>query len=162
MGFGLLATNAWRLLKVKLMPNSVSVETVRIDDTSPPVEKFIELRVLCGWGDLPHEVAERALSNSIASLTARDENNQVVGFVRVIGDELYLYIQDMIVDPDMRDQKLGKRIMDYLLPRLRADYPHATIMLMCAKGRERFYAQFGFQVRPSTNYGPGMYLVSQN
>ena len=30
------------------------------------------------------------------------------------------------------------------------------LQLMSAKGRERFYARFGFTARPNANAGPGM------
>ena len=83
----------------------------------------------------------------------------MVGFARATGDGLYLLITDVIVAPDLRGQKLGERMMNRLMERLKADHPYATIMLMCAKGREGFYERLGFEARPSEMYGPGMHMM---
>lgn len=100
-----------------------------------------------------------ALDASLAAITVLDAESRVVGFARAVGDALYVYIQDVIIAPELRGAGLGGRLMQYFLTQLTRDYPHATIMLMSEKGRERFYVELGFEVRPSESFGPGMQLV---
>jgi ribosomal protein S18 acetylase RimI-like enzyme len=142
------------------MTRATLASGVRLIDVVPPVDAFIALRVVCGWGEISREAAIPALESSVDAVTALDENGDVVGFVRAIGDPMYLYIQDAIIAPTLRGQGLGRLMMERLLARLKPAYPEATIMLMCAKGRERFYEQLGFESRPSESYGPGMQMLS--
>jgi predicted GNAT family N-acyltransferase len=135
---------------------------IRLTDIVPPVDAYISLREACGWGQISREAAVPALEQSVDAITALNEAGDVVGFVRVVGDPMYLYIQDMVIAPELRGNGLGQMMMDRLLQRLIAAWPEAVIMLMCAKGRERFYAQFGFEPRPSDQYGPGMQLLRPN
>ena len=138
------------------------MDDVRLTDLVPPVDAYIALRAECDWGEISREVAVPALARSMDAVTALDQAGEVVGFVRVTGDPMYLYIQDMIVCPRLRGRGLGRRMMQRLLPRLSSSWPEAMILLMCAKGRESFYAQFGFESRPSSGYGPGMHLLPQS
>ena len=117
------------------------------------------MRADCGWGeDLP-EVCGPALDASLAAITVLDTGDRVVGFARAVGDALYVYIQDVVIAPELRGDGLGGRLMQHFLAQLTRDYPHATIMLMAEKGRERFYVELGFAARPSESFGPGMQLV---
>ena len=140
------------------MKNRALIEDVRLADILPPVDAYISLRASCGWGEVSRDAAVPALERSVDAVTALDVDGDVVGFVRVVGDPVYLYIHDMIIAADLRGQGLGRAMMERLLPRLTSAWPEAVIMLMCAKGREQFYAQFGFERRPSDQYGPGMQL----
>jgi predicted GNAT family N-acyltransferase len=141
------------------MSDTALIDGFRLADILPPVDAYIDLRAACGWGEISRDAAVPALERSVDAVTALDEDGEVVGFVRVVGDPMYLYIQDAIIAPDLRGHGLGRSMMERLLARLKPAYPEAVIMLMCAKGREGFYAQFGFEVRPSAEFGPGMQLL---
>ena len=150
------------LIPEKMAKTTVSIDmsdAISIDDSPPPVADYIGLRAACGWGEAPVDVSKDLLAASVAALTARNGAGEVVGFARATGDGLYLLITDVIVAPELRGQKLGERMMKRLLDRLRPDFPHATIMLMCAKGREAFYERLGFEARPTDMYGPGMHIM---
>ncbi len=133
-----------------------AVDGIRFEDRPPPVADFIAMRAACGWGELAPELAAAALDGSLLAITAYDARNHIVGFLRAIGDPLYLYVQDAIIAPELRGSGLGTRMMQRLLARIDAGFPAAHVMLMCAKGRERFYSELGFEARPSRDFGPGM------
>lgn len=132
---------------------------IRLEDLPPPVEDYIRLRASCGWGEASPDVAALVLASSVLAVTARDARGHVVGFGRATGDPLYLLITDVIVVPSLRGRSLGDTLMRRLVERLKHDHPEATIMLMCAKGREAFYERLGFESRPSEGFGPGMHMM---
>jgi ribosomal protein S18 acetylase RimI-like enzyme len=137
----------------------VLIDGIRLVDIVPPVDAYIALRAGCGWGNISRDAAVPALERSMDAVTVLDDDGEVVGCVRVVGDPMYLYIQDMIIAPGLRGQGVGRLMMVRLLARLKPAYPEAVIMLMCAKGQERFYEQFGFEARPSDGFGPGMQIL---
>ena len=141
------------------MSETELIDGIRLVDIVPPVDAYIALRTDCGWGEISRETAIPALERSMDAVTALDDAGDVVGFVRAVGDPMYLYIQDMVVVSELRGQGVGQMMMERLLARLKSAWPEATIMLMCATGRERFYQQFGFEPRPNEHFGPGMQLV---
>ncbi|WP_417494388.1 GNAT family N-acetyltransferase [Maricaulis sp.] len=136
--------------------SGLAADGIRFEDRPPPVADFIRMRADCGWGELSPALAGPALDASLLAITALDGDGRIAGFVRAIGDPLYLYIQDAIIAPELRGSGLGKVMMQRLLARIDAEFPNAHVMLMCAKGRERFYAGLGFEARPSEGFGPGM------
>jgi len=136
--------------------SGTAVDGIRFEDRPPPVADFIAMRAACGWGELSPGLAGAALDASLLAITAYDVHDRIAGFLRAIGDPLYLYIQDAIIAPELRGSGLGTRMMQRLLSRIDADFPDAHVMLMCAKGRERFYSELGFEARPSRDFGPGM------
>jgi len=136
--------------------SGTAVDGIRFEDCPPPVADFIAMRAACGWGELSPGLAGAALDGSLLAITAYDAHGRIAGILRAIGDPLYLYIQDAIIAPELRGSGLGTRMMQRLLSRIDADFPDAHVMLMCAKGRERFYSELGFEARPSRDFGPGM------
>ena len=72
-----------------------------------------EIYAACGWtsylGD--EEKLRRALGRSLFLLGAF-EDGALVGFVRCVGDgEHILYVQDLIVKPDMQRKGIGRELM---------------------------------------------------
>jgi predicted GNAT family N-acyltransferase len=138
--------------------SDLAADGLRFENRPPPVADFIRMRADCGWGEDAPEVCGPALETSLAAITVLDVQDRIVGFVRAIGDPLYIYIQDAVIAPGLRGKGLGGRLMRHFLAQLTGNYPHATIMLMAEKGRERFYIELGFEVRPGETFGPGMQL----
>lgn len=128
-----------------------------IGHQSPTVAEFVNLRAKVSWGDTDKELAEYSLKHSLFHCTVR-QGNKLVAMGRVIGDgALFFYIQDMVVDPDFQGLGLGKIVMDQLEMYLqKAAKPGATIGLLAAKGKEGFYQQYHYQLRPSETLGMGM------
>lgn len=135
----------------------MSIETLHFKETPPTPEAFIRLRADCGWGEISPQAASKALSRSVFDLTCFD-GPDLVGMGRVVGDGvLYFYLQDIVVRHSHRGRSIGRQIVSNLTQRVLAHAElGATIGLMSAKGKEGFYAQFGYQHRPTETLGAGM------
>ncbi|MGI3186358.1 GNAT family N-acetyltransferase [Nioella aestuarii] len=130
---------------------------VTLSTTPPGITEFISMRAACGWGEISHDMARRALDQAVATVTAHD-GDRLVGFGRVVGDGvLYFYVQDVIVAPSHRGQGIADAIVTRLLEEIAPlAGPGSTIGLMAAKGVEPLYERFGFHRRPTDSLGAGM------
>ena len=130
---------------------------------SPTVQEYNTLRKLAGWPELEPEIVKEGLSNSIYAVVICDEHNAIAGMGRIIGDKaIYLHIQDVIVRPDLQRQGIGKMIMTELLRYLEnVGGKNTNIGLMCSKGRENFYKEFGFTERPNEKFGSGIIMIKE-
>lgn len=131
---------------------------MRIEQKTPTVAEYRTLRDSVGWRKTDKNATEVALSNSLFSVVAI-ENDKIVGLGRIVGDGgIYFYIQDLIVHPEFQSKGLGKRLMGELRSYLRANVKSgAFVGLMAAKGLEKYYESFGFKARNEDT--PGMYRV---
>lgn len=129
-----------------------------IEHRTLTVSEYKKLRDAVGWWKTDDNAIEIALSNSLFSVVAM-ENNNIVGLGRVVGDGgLYFYIQDLIVHPDFQNNGLGKRLMDEVMLFIEGNAQFgAFVGLMAAKGLEKYYESFGFKAR--NRDAPGMYRV---
>ncbi len=129
------------------------------DETSPSVSEYLHLRELAGWCPMPEAVVERSFATQLFAVSARTRSFEtVVGMARVVGDGgLCFYVQDVIVHPDYQNRGIGTRLMQYVLEYIdRTGCTNSYVGLMAAKGKEGFYASFGFDRRPNEHLGAGM------
>lgn len=114
-----------------------------------------------GWGTRENDIVEIALSNSIYSICAY-ENDKIIGYGRIIGDKtIFLYIQDIMVVPEYQNKEIGTNIMKNILKKvneLKKINPNIRTYLGASKGKEEFYKKFGFITRQEANLGSGMIL----
>ena len=136
--------------------------TYRVVFRNPTIQEYNDLRALVEWPVFENQLVETALSNTLFSVCVEDGGN-MVGMGRVVGDNaIYLHIQDLIVHPDFQRKGIGKLIMDALLNYIdQVAGKNTNIGLMCSKGREAFYTEFGFSVRPSDKFGAGMIMIKE-
>lgn len=124
------------------------------------LEEYLTLREKVGWKKLTDKQATQALANCLYKVKAVDEDGQVVGMGRVVGDgAVVCYIQDLIVIPQVQKRGIGSMLIQKLKAYVEAIREEGSIMmlcLMCAKGREPFYEKHGFIQRPTDTLGPGM------
>lgn len=137
----------------------MSMQGVRyhIVEQAPTLEAFCRLRLSVGWGEVDGEAAQMSLRNSLYWVCALD-GEEVIGCGRVIGDGgLCFYIQDIIVSPAYRGQKLGRAMMAKIMAYVEKYARKGSFVgLMAADGVEDFYLPYGFMKRPTKGYGPGM------
>lgn len=123
------------------------------------VDQYLMLRRRVGWKTLSREQAELALANSLVTVGAYLAD-QPIGMGRLVGDRAVIcYVQDLIIPPQAQGYGVGSVILKRLIAyakELRLPGTELMLDLMCAKGRESFYAQHGFLARPTENLGPGM------
>lgn len=124
------------------------------------LEEYLTLREKVGWKKLTDKQATQALANCLYKVKAVDEDGQVVGMGRVVGDgAVVCYIQDLIVIPKVQKLGIGSMIIQKLkayVEAIREEGSTMMLCLMCAKGREPFYEKHGFIQRPTDTLGPGM------
>ncbi len=118
-----------------------------------------------GWGTRKDDIVETALSNSIYSICAY-ENDKIIGYGRIIGDKtIFLYIQDIMVIPEYQNKEVGTNIMKNILEKvneLKSINPNIRTYLGASKGKEEFYKKFGFMTREEANLEAGMILKEVN
>ncbi|MGC3947623.1 MAG: GNAT family N-acetyltransferase [Chryseolinea sp.] len=127
----------------------------------PSVEEYVALRRSVGWPLFDEESVQRALGNTLFAAVATNETGEAVGMGRVIGDNVvYFHVQDVIVKPEYQGEGVGSGLMTALLAYIDGrSVPNSNIGLMCSKGREAFYKEFGFVERPSDTFGSGMIKI---
>lgn len=117
-----------------------------------------------GWGTRENDIVEIALSNSIYSICAY-ENDKIIGYGRIIGDKtIFLYIQDIMVIPEYQNKEVGTNIMNNILKEineLKKINPNIRAYLGASKGKEEFYKKFGFITREEADLGAGMILKGE-
>ncbi len=122
-------------------------------------EEYMELRRRVGWCEFPLEEAQAGIDNSYMIKCARDEE-KAIGVVRLLWDGGYIaFLSDVIVDPDYQGQGVGKKLVESVIQKVKADMKpgyKVKMCLMAAKGKEPFYEKFGFSERPNENLGAGM------
>jgi ribosomal protein S18 acetylase RimI-like enzyme len=97
------------------------------------------------WDVKPIEKLEKARSLTWGWIIARDEKDQLIGFVRILSDGIYhAYILHMIVHPDYQGRGIGKAIMKELMRMLGEQRLVPT--LVAAPGKAKFYKKFGFEI----------------
>ena len=118
-----------------------------------------KLRNSAGWPQMHLDQIRTGLKNSAFIVAAKD-GDITIGMARIVSDGGYVaFIVDVLVLPEYQRKGIGKTmmgmIMEYIRNMLKDDYC-IQVDLLAAKGKERFYEQFGFIKRPNDNFGCGM------
>ena len=134
---------------------------IKIDENKISVDDFNYLTDKVGWGTRDIKIVEEALNNTLYSVSIYDDNN-IIGYGRIIGDKtIFLYIQDIMVIPEYQGKKIGTKIMQTLLDKIK-EYkrvnPDIRTYLGASKAKESFYEKFGFKTRSKADLGEGMIL----
>ena len=134
---------------------------ISIKENVNSVEEFNYLYDAVGWGSYDKKVSEKALANTMYSVSVYDDD-KIIGYGRIIGDGIcFLYIHDVMVIPKYQNKKIGSQIMNKLLEKvnqIKVENPNASVYLGASKGKEKFYERFGFITRENANLGSGMIL----
>ena len=138
---------------------------IKLIDNELTIEEYLYLRDKVGWRRLSDSQAKAAITNCLFNVKAVDEDGNVIGMGRIVGDGAVIcYIQDLIVVPEAQGKKVGSMLITRLkdfVNEIKEDGTTMMLCLMCAKGREEFYLKQDFIVRPNDNLGPGMILYMQ-
>lgn len=122
---------------------------------------YCGLRASAGWLAFSPEQAQRALDNSLYTITAV-EDGQTVGMGRLAGDGMYYLIVDVVVAPAYRNRGIGTRMAQMLAEYVAAHTPaggRSSIQLIAEAGKEPFYEKLGFKRLPKDGCGCGMRRV---
>ena len=100
-----------------------------------------------------------AVANSVAAVGAFDNNGNLIGFARALGDQVSdCYIQDVTVDKRCRKNGIGKALVIELLQLLH-EKNIDWVGLIATPGKAEFYRKLGFEIMP--DYTP-MRLMQKN
>ena len=134
---------------------------ISIKENVNSIKKFNYLYDAVGWGSYDEKVSEKALANTMYSVSVYDDD-KIIGYGRIIGDGIcFLYIHDVMVIPKYQNKKVGSQIMNKLLEKInqiKIENPYVRVYLGASKGKEKFYERFGFIKREDANLGSGMIL----
>ena len=134
---------------------------ISIKENVNSIEEFNYLYDAVGWGSYDEKVSEKALANTMYSVSVYDDD-KIIGYGRIIGDGIcFLYIHDVMVAPRYQNKKIGSQIMNKLLEKvnqIKIENPYVRVYLGASKGKEKFYERFGFITREDANLGSGMIL----
>ncbi|WP_367300802.1 GNAT family N-acetyltransferase [Leuconostoc carnosum] len=89
------------------------------------------------------KVLRKAINNSLAMVTAWDDN-KLIGLVRVVGDGYtIIYFQDILVHPEYQNQKIGTTLISTILNK----YKHVRQKVLLTDEEpvvRKFYEKNGF------------------
>ena len=123
--------------------------------------QYCDLWTAVGFPQPTLEQAERALANTLYSVSVEIDGS-IVGMGRLVGDgAVVVYLQEMFVHPAYQGQGVGSAVVRALLDYVKSTKPsQGTVMvgLLAAKGRESFYHRFGFHSRPNETEGCGLLM----
>lgn len=131
---------------------------MRFEQNSLLYTDYCALRRSVNWSIYSQEQAQRALRNSVYTVTVV-EDDQVIGMGRLIGDGIYYVIADMVVHPLHQRKGIGKKILEMLIDYAAESLPaggRTSIQLISEKGKESFYQEAGFIPIPNDMCGAGM------
>ena len=130
---------------------------IRYKNVYPTPEEYNELRNSVGWNTFDMDSTKKAILATNYFILAFNEN-EIIGMARVTGDGcICFYISDVIVKPNYQLKGIGRRMLEHILSYISDNAAeNAHIGLNAAMGKEAFYTKFGFFVRPTQKYGPGM------
>src|SRR5207244_4501819 len=120
-------------------PARNEMDGIVLAEDLPTAAEYREFRARAGWGAIDEATAQRTIGAACYTVTLRRQG-KLIGLARVMGDgALYFFLADLIVDPELRGEGLGGRLM-----RAVSDYfdrcakPGATIALIPLRGGEAF------------------------
>ncbi len=114
-------------------------------DGLPRREELVALYDAVGWGVYTRDPdnLERAVRQSLWVSTARDARGQLVGLVRVVGDDATIaWVQDLLVHPDHQRQGVGTVLLRAALER----FAHVRQLALLTDSQEAtlaFYRSLG-------------------
>ena len=88
-------------------------------------EEIFPLYEAVGWTNYTSNptMLKNALENSLFLISARDEEGNLIGFLRAVGDGYSIvYIQDIIVLPEYQRQGIGTQLLRQTLERFKEVY----------------------------------------
>ena len=133
---------------------------LRFEENNLSLDDYQKLRASVGWKAISHAQLAKALSSSLMTLTAYDDN--AVGMGRLVGDGIYDTIVDVVIMPEYQGRGIGKGIIDRIVRHIKSTLPEGgavSVQLIAEKGSEPFYETMGFAKIPSDDSGSGMQLM---
>ena len=125
--------------------------------TTWPEDEIVELYKSGGWWKESYDPSgiNKLIEGSYAFAVVTDKSGKAIGMGRIISDGVSdAYIQDLVILPDLRNQGIGKKLVQFLLKRCKDDGIF-WIGLIAEPDQDSFYDTLGF--KQMKNYVPMKY-----
>ncbi len=125
------------------------------------IDEYNRLRKSACWNKKDIAVVDNAIKNSAITKKAMIDG-KTVGMARAIGDGLYYFVCDVVVDARYQKRGIGKKIIDDLIADIESKIEKGqscSINLMAIGGKEAFYEKCGFIKVPFDYHGYGMIKI---
>lgn len=120
--------------------------TFAIRDERPGTDELLTLYEAVGWTAYTQDPAAlaRAIAGSDTVLTARDDDDRLLGLVRTVSDGVTIvYVQDLLVVPEAHRSGVGGALLDAVLERY-AGVRQTVLLTDAEPGQRAFYESRGF------------------
>ncbi len=114
-----------------------------------------ELESLCeavGWNRRPLDKVQKALTRSFLVVAIWEISNsprRLIGFARVVSDGVFhATLLDLVIHPDFQSRGLGKKLIGYIVTKLRAEGVN-DLILFASPSVADFYHSLGFVSEPN-------------
>ena len=88
---------------------------ISIKENVNSIEEFNYLYDAVGWGSYDEKVSEKALANTMYSVSVYDDD-KIIGYGRIIGDGIcFLYIHDVMVIAKYQNKKIGTKLIEQMI-----------------------------------------------
>lgn len=125
------------------------------------VKEYNELRKSVNWPIKDEDLVSNLLKSSVI-LKKAVVGEETVGMARVLGDGLYYFIADVVVQQKYQNNGIGKKLIGSIIEDIekRTKEGHSCgITLLSMKDKESFYEKCGFTKVPSGFTGYGMVKI---
>ncbi|WP_099468369.1 GNAT family N-acetyltransferase [Konateibacter massiliensis] len=134
-------------------------DNIEYFENTVTAQDLVYLQAAVGFGNADFEQADKAIQNSLYTICAKNAG-KTIGMGRVIGDGARIfYLQDVFISPEFQRKGIGTQLINQMLNYIKKNSfagAYTTVGLMAAKGKENFYINLGFHVRPTDTEGAGM------
>lgn len=124
-------------------------------------EQYIALRESVEWKIYSKVQTMNALGKSRYNVVAF-YNEKAIAMGRVIGDDLYYTIVDLVVMPSYQGKGIGRELIKHIMYYIESNLPEGgrvSVVLIAEKGKEGFYIKQGFKQLPNEFCGAAMRKV---
>ncbi|WP_409340252.1 GNAT family N-acetyltransferase [Paenibacillus sp. MBLB4367] len=113
----------------------------------PGIKEYLELRLAAGLSQKEESAAGTALSHSVFSVVIRNDDSELIGMGRIIGDGgCYYQVVDIAVNRSYQDKGLDKVLMDEITEYLNLHIPKdADVLLLAEVPAIGLYQKYGFE-----------------
>ncbi|WP_168928863.1 GNAT family N-acetyltransferase [Paenibacillus dokdonensis] len=128
---------------------------MKIVNEVPDLKEYVDLRLAAGMEAADEEALKNGLMHSLCTVSARGDQDELLGMGRIIGDGgVYYQIVDLIVSPVQDEQSLQEAILYQLLDYLETHASKdAQLMVVSDVAGIKLYQKHGFKLVYPDYYG---------
>ncbi|MEC0242494.1 GNAT family N-acetyltransferase [Paenibacillus dokdonensis] len=128
---------------------------MKIVNEVPDLKEYVDLRLAAGMESAEEETLKNGLMHSLCTVSARGDQDELLGMGRIIGDGgVYYQIVDLIVSPVQDEQGLQEAILNQLLDYLETHASKdAQLMVVSDVAGIKLYQKHGFKLVYPEFYG---------